>query len=245
MKNLQHKTALITGATSGIGKAIALLMAPKGCNLVCVGRNRKGLELLKREMPENISFCSYECDMADEEKVLQVSQRIVAECGKIDILIHSAGSITINPVITSTLEEYNSIFGLNVKAPFLITKLFLPLLKENRGQIVFINSSAIQRAIPNASLYSASKFALKGFADCLRQEVNRFGVRVISVFPGQTDTPMQKKLYENGNKKYIPENLIQSADVASLVIHGLEMPETAEVTDLYVRPMISYIQNKI
>ena len=70
-------------------------------------------------------------------------------------------------------------------------------------------------------------------------------MRVISVFPGQTDTPMQKKLYENGNKKYRPENLIQSADVASLVIHGLEMPETAEVTDLYVRPMIPYIQNKI
>ena len=238
MTALLRKTAFLTGATSGIGKAIALLFAQKGCNLICVGRNMERLENLKKEITRNISFYSFECDLANEKEVVEVMQVIAAGSLKVDILIHSAAEIKINPIITSPIEDYHSTLNLNLKAPFLITKLLLPKLKENKGQIVFINTTAIQRVVHNRSFYAVSKIALKGFTDNLRQEVNPFGIRVTSVFPGKTATPMQEKLHKKENNPYQPKKLIQAEDIASLIAGILELPETAEVTDLYIRPAI-------
>jgi short-subunit dehydrogenase len=238
MTNLRHKTVLITGATSGIGKAIAFLLAKKECNLVCVGRNRERLENLKNEIKDNISFDSFECDITYEKEIIDLIERISDKNIKIDILIHSAGIIRTNSVFNSTIEEYNLHFNLNVKAPYLITKLFLSNLIENKGQVVFINSSVIQQAKPNQSLYSASKCALMGFTDSLRQEVNEFGVRVIAIYPGKTASPMQQALYENENKHYNSGMLLQTSDVASIVVNALELSKTAEVTDLFIRPLM-------
>lgn len=238
MTSLRHKTVLITGATSGIGKAIAFLLAKKECNLVCVGRNSERLEKLKNEIKEIISFDSFECDIANENEIIDLIERISDKNIKIDILIHSAGIIRTNSVFNSTIEEYNLHFNLNVKAPYLITKLFLSNLLENKGQVVFINSSVIQQAKPNQSLYSASKCALKGFTDSLRQEVNEFGVRVIAIYPGKTASPMQQALYENENRHYNSGMLLQTSDVASIIVNALEISETAEVTDLFIRPLM-------
>jgi short-subunit dehydrogenase len=238
MTNLRQKTVLITGATSGIGKAIAFLLAKKECNLVCVGRNREHLENLKNEIKDNISFDSFECDIAYEKEIIDLVERISDKNIKIDIIIHSAGIIKTNSVLNSTIEEYNLHFNLNVKAPYLITKLFLSNLLENKGQVVFINSSVIQQAKPNHSLYSASKYALKGFTDSLRQEVNEYGVRVIAIYPGKTASPMQQALYENENKQYNSGMLLQTSDIASIIVNALEIAETAEITDLFIRPLM-------
>jgi short-subunit dehydrogenase len=238
MTFLHQKTVLITGATSGIGKSVAVLLAKKKCKLVCIGRNKEKLENLKTEICNNVPFYGFVCDLTSEKGVMNLMKRISEDSIKIDILIHSAGSVIKNSVIDSSTSEFDYLFNLNVKAPFLITKLFLSDLIENKGQIVFLNSSAIQRAIPNLSLYSASKSALKGFTDSLRQEVNEFGVRVICVYPGQTATPLQQELYESEKRHYYPERLLQTNDIASLIINTLELPETAEVTDLYVRPLM-------
>ncbi len=234
----RHKTALITGATSGIGKSIAVLLAKRGYNLICVGKNKERLTLLENEVKAGVGFYKYACDLAVESEVLDLVNRVNSDFEKIDILIHSAGCINPASVMDSKIEDYNFHFNLNTKAPYLITKMLLEKLKENNGQIVFINSSAVQRAIPNLSLYTASKLALKGFADSLRQEVNQHGIKVISVYPGQTATPMQQKLYATGNKNYNPGNLLQSSDIASVIVNTLELPATAEVTDLYIRPSV-------
>lgn len=238
MAKQEHKTVLITGATSGIGKSIAVLLAKRGYSLICVGKNKERLILLEKELKAGVSFYSYECDIAVESEVLDFLKRVNSDFAKIEILIHSAGCINPVPVIDLKIEDYNFHFNLNTKAPFLITKMLLEKLKENNGQIVFINSSAVQRATPNLSLYTASKLALKGFADSLRQEVNQYGIKVISVYPGQTATPMQQKLYAAGNKSYNPEKLLQTSDIASIIVNALELSATAEVTDLYIRPSV-------
>jgi short-subunit dehydrogenase len=234
-----HNTALITGATSGIGKSIAVLLAKKGYNLICAGRNKERMILLEKELKACAGFYSYKCDLTVESELLDFVKRVNSDFEKIEILIHAAGCINPASVIDSKLEDYNFHFNLNTKAPILITKMLLEKLKDNNGQIVFVNSSAVQRAIPNLSLYTASKLALKGFADSLRQEVNQYGIKVISVYPGQTATPMQQKLYETENKNYNPEKLLQAMDVASAIVITLELPATAEVTDLYIRPSVS------
>ncbi len=238
MDSLNNKTALITGATSGIGRAVAVLLSQKKCNLICLSRETKKLDILKTDIAGDVSFLGYECNFSNENDLIRLMHKLQGSQIEIDILVHSAGIIKMNSAIDATIDDFNSLFNINVKAPFLITKFLLSKLKVNNGQIVFINSSVIQQAISNLGLYSATKFALKGFSDCLRQEVNGCGVRVINVYPGKTATPMQQKLYKSAQKDYEPGILLQPMDIASVIVNTLELPGTAEVTDLHIRPFI-------
>ena len=110
--------------------------------------------------------------------------------------VHGAGVIARGPVEHAKVEELDCQYDVNLRAPFVLTRRFLPALKKARGQIVFVNSTAGRAAAPDAALYAASKHALRGFADSLRQEINPDGVRVLSMFPGRTATPMQQSLLE-------------------------------------------------
>jgi NADP-dependent 3-hydroxy acid dehydrogenase YdfG len=112
----------------------------------------------------------------------------------------------------------------------------LPALKRARGQIVFVNSSAALRASADNVLYASTKAALKALADGLREEVNRDGVRVVTIYAGRTATPMQASVHEFEGRTYEPELLMQPEDLAHLVLAALTLPATAEVTDLSVRP---------
>jgi NADP-dependent 3-hydroxy acid dehydrogenase YdfG len=113
----------------------------------------------------------------------------------------------------------------------------LPMIKSRQGQIVFINSSAGSNARACVSQYAATKNALKAIADSLRAEVNIYGVRVVSVFPGRTATPMQEMIHRMEGKAYHPELLMQPENVAEMVIKTLSLPRTAEVTDILMRPL--------
>jgi NADP-dependent 3-hydroxy acid dehydrogenase YdfG len=124
-----------------------------------------------------------------------------------------------------------------VRAPYLLTQSLLPLLRSRRGQIVFINSSAGHVARGNVGQYAATKHALRALADSLREEVNADGIRVLSVYPGRTATPMQAKLHAVEQKEYRPDDLLQPQDVAAVVANALSLPRSAEVTDIHVRPL--------
>jgi NADP-dependent 3-hydroxy acid dehydrogenase YdfG len=120
----------------------------------------------------------------------------------------------------------------------MLTQRLLPLLATSCGQVVFINSSAgLMAKRPAVGQYAATKHALKAIADSLREEVNPKGIRVLTVYLGRTATPMQEALYRQEGKIYHPEVLMQPEDVASVVVHSLMLPRTAEVTDISIRPM--------
>jgi len=127
-----------------------------------------------------------------------------------------------------------------VRGPYLLTQCLLPLLRRRPGQVVFINSSAGLTARANVGQYAATKHALKAVADSLRDEVNRDGVRVLSVFPGRTATPTQEALHRLEGRPYRPERLLQPADVAAVVVHALGLPRTAEVTEIKIRPLVKW-----
>jgi len=114
----------------------------------------------------------------------------------------------------------------------------LPMLKSHRGQIVFINSSAGLSARANVSQYAATKHALKAITDSLREEINAEGLRVLSVYPGRTATPMQAAVHKMEQRAYQPDRLMQPEDVAAVVINALSLPSSAEVTDIHIRPLI-------
>ena len=156
---------------------------------------------------------------------------------KIDMLIHSAGVISIGKLEISSVADFDRQYKTNVRAPCLLTQVLLPLLKMQKGQIVFINSSAGLFSKANLSQYAATKHALRAFADSLRDEVNEMGIRVLSVFPGRTATPMQEMIFSQEGRDYPANRLLQPQDVAAVVIHALSLPRTAEVTDISIRPM--------
>ncbi len=238
MTILKDHIAVVTGASSGIGRAIALRLAAHGASLCLVGRKLETLEVVAESVRKMTSEVrSYEADLTLDEDVHKFKEHLERDFGYIDILIHSAGGISFGKIENAGIEEFDWQFRINVRAPYLFTQTLLPMIRSRKGQIVFINSSAGVRASANVSQYAATKFALKAIADSLREEINEEGVRVLSVYPGRTATPMQSAIHKMEGREYHPELLMQPADVAATVVNALSLPGSAEVTEIFVRPM--------
>lgn len=231
---LNHQTALVTGASSGIGRAISVSLAAAGARVLLLARNSASLNRLAHEIPT--STIPLPCDLADDAQIAALPDRILQQAGPIDLLIHSAAVYFQQPLETAPVEEFDLQYRINLRAPYLLTQKLLPQLKQQRGQIVFINSSTGVNARPTVTQYAAVKHGLKGLADALRPELAPAGVRVISLYPGRTATPMQQHRHAIENKPYHPEKLIQPEDVAAALLTAVNMPRNAVVTDLHIRP---------
>ena len=236
MALFSNQTILITGASGGIGEAIAVALSKEDATLCLSGRNEERLRRLATQMPSRKAR-SYPADLTIDEQLQSAIDKILTENPRIDALIHCAAIIAIGPVATAPADDFDRQFKANVLAPFRLTQLLLPSLIRTKGQIVFINSSAGLNAGPNASQYSATKHALKALANSLRGECNASGVRVCSLFLGDTATPMQAKIRQQQGRSYDPKRVIQPEDVAAMTIAVLGLPRTAEVTDVMIRPM--------
>lgn len=238
MSSLKNKVAVVTGASSGIGESVARALANNGVNLCLLGRDKARLEKMSEQLGGTRTEVQlYVCDLTSAESVWDVANRITNSVPGVDILVHSAGSLLIKSLAETTETEFDLQFAVNTRAPFILTKALLPLVKKKKGQIVFLNSSVTQqksRACLGA--YTASKYALQAIADSLREEVNPDEIRVLSVFPGRTATPMQENMFRTENRTYEKKKLLQPEDIADSVINALSLPRTAEVTDIFIRP---------
>lgn len=236
--NSRNQTSIITGATSGIGKAIALSLAATGMTLGLVGRDASRLEAVSSQVrSHSVRVESFRADLCSDEDIRRVASDLQRHFGELDVLIHSAGNFHMGTISQVSVHELDALYQINVRAPYILTQALLPMLSVRRGQVVFINSSAGLTARAGVGAYAASKHALKAIADSLREEVNHLGVRVITVYPGRTATPLQKKIREQEGARYTPDLLLQPEDIAKAVVNALEMPHTAEVTDIHIRPM--------
>lgn len=239
MTSLKDKTAVITGVSGGIGKAIALGLTAKGVKICLLGRKLEALEdvAVVARKTSSQALC-YQVDLTADQDVRKVADYIKRDFVHIDMLIHSAGVISFGPLESASVEDFDRQYRINVRAPYALTQALLPMIRLRQGQIVFINSSAGLNAGPNVGQYAATKFALRAVADSFRQEVNAEGLRVLSVYPGRTATPMQAAIFKMEGRDYHPERLMQPEDIASVIINALALPRTAEVTDINVRSLI-------
>ncbi len=171
MQNLTNQVALVTGASSGIGQAIAHSLAQLGASVCMVGRSRGKLIEAAKAVEGHPHI--YECDITHDDQVRALPVRILDDVGRVDILIHSAAIYTQGPLETAPVEDFDLEFRTNLRAPYLITQQFLPQLKSKPGQIVFINSTQGVQARPLVTQYAAVKFGLRALADSLRQESRR------------------------------------------------------------------------
>jgi len=240
MNLFNDQVAVVTGASSGIGKAIALALADHGATVCLVARRLQELEAIAssscRAIPHGL--LPYQTDLAQEKNINQLAARLQADFGHIDVLIHSAGIFSLGPVSRASVADFESQFRTNVLAPYALTQALLPMLQSQRGQVVFINSTAGLVARENVSQYAATKHALKALADSLREEVNGDGIRVLTLYLGRTATRLQVKVRAMENQTYRPDDLIQTSDVAAMIVSALSLSRTAEVTEICMRPLV-------
>jgi NADP-dependent 3-hydroxy acid dehydrogenase YdfG len=237
MQFSSNQVAVVTGASSGVGKAIALAVAAEGASLALVGRDLSALEAVARQVPAGAGEVRcYVADLTQDAALRHFTGKVLADFGRVDFLVHCAAILARGRMAVATAEDFDLQFACNVRAPFVINQQFLPSLLKHQGAVIFINSSAGLGAKPDMGQYSATKHALKAIADCLRQEVAASGLRVLSIFLGRTATPMQEALCHSEGKTYDPTLYIQPSDVAQSVLATLKLPCSAEITDLTLRP---------
>lgn len=236
---LENYVAIVTGASRGIGRAIALGLAAKRVRLFLVGRNSSALhevaELARQSSPMVVEHV---IDLVTDGAITNIAENVSRELGDLDVLIHCAGAYSMGDLEIASVDQFDWLYRTNVRMPYQLTQSLLPMLKRKKGQIVFLNSSQGLQARARVGQFAATQHALKAIADSLRDEVNLDGVRVVSVYPGRTATPRMEAIFTMEAKEYKPELLLQPEDIAEVVINALMMPLTAEVTNVTVRPLM-------
>jgi len=218
---------VVTGAAGGIGAALARQLAPEH-DLILSGRNVGALEAL--------------CDeVGGTPLVLDLTrpasfEAALAGLGRVSNVVHNAGVVELGAVAEQDHAVWSHTLAVNVVAPAELTRVLLPRVRAERGTVVFVNSGAGLRANAGWGSYAASKFALKALADALREEEAAHGVRVTSVYPGRTATPMQEKVRSQEGAPYTPEAFVRPESVAALIAFALNAPRDALLPDLSVRP---------
>lgn len=190
----KDKIVIVTGASSGIGEAIARLLSKRGAKVILAARRQNKLETLQKELEKSIAI---ETDVTQEKSVKNLVAQTMQKFGRIDLLINNAGVLVHKPMAETTMEEIRAVMETNFFAAVSCTNIALPIMKKQKsGIIVNIASIAGRIGFPNLGYYGASKFALVGFSETLRQEVAHEGIHVLTVCPGTIYTPMTKEIVD-------------------------------------------------
>jgi 3-oxoacyl-[acyl-carrier protein] reductase len=223
MESLQGKTALITGAGRGIGRATAIALAKEGVNIGLVGRTMDNLEKVASELGEcNVQVSAAVADVADLESITNAAEHIKEDLGTIDILINNAGIAKFGGFLDLTPEEWESIIRVNLMGVYNATRAVLPgMIEKKTGDIINVSSSAGQKGAPVTSAYSASKFAVLGLTESLMLEVRKHNIRVSALTPSTvaTDLAIETNLISENN----PEKFMQPEDLAELMVAHLKL----------------------
>lgn len=242
MKPLSGKSAVVTGASQGIGQAIAAALYASGVQLVLIGRDRQRLESSVAALPEPTELCAppllVQADLLDTTSLNAASEQILSTLSTVDILVNCGGAYERGRWEDIDPTTFSELTMANVIGPVTLTRSLLPKLVESRGDVVFVNSSITRSPGPGAGVFKSTQHALQAMTDSLRAEFNEQGIRVLSIYPGRTATPRQEGIFADEGARYVPERLLQSSDVAGAVLFCLSLPQNAEVTDLYIRPRI-------
>ena len=225
---------VVTGATSGIGRAIAKTIAASGRAVIAIGRNKTALEQLERCYPDHVS--GRVIDLLDDAAIVELASELDHVQARLRALVHCAGVHFPAPLASARVEDLDAMYRSNVRAPFLLTQRLLTALERGRGYLIFINSSAGLTARAGIGGYSAMQHAHRALSECWRQELNERGVRVLNIYPGRTNTPRIERLFEDEGRSFAPALLLQPEDIASLVELAIGLPPTVELTDVSLRP---------
>lgn len=232
-ERLSKQTALITGASRGIGRAIARALADEGCNLIVAARTEKSLQGVSREVSSRkVRILAHACDVRDPRSVDELFRTVRREFSRIDILINNAGIAQPGLLIDKLpFPTWKDVFATNVDGMFLVTQASLGMMK--RGATIINNLSiAATRVFAGSAAYNASKHAALGFTNTLREELRPRGIRVIGLQPGATDTEIWKTLWPQAPR----QKMMAPKTVADAVLAAILLPTNATVETLEILP---------
>ncbi len=225
---MTRRLHLLTGAGSGIGELLAVRLLERGDDVLAVARTPERAREMTRGLP---GLETVVADLADPASVEAVAAQVPQ---RLDSLVHAAGVVDLGAVGELSTEAWESQLRVNLIAPAVLTRLCLPALRAARGTVVFVNSGAGRTAHATWAAYAASKHGLKALAESLAAEED--DVRVTTLYPGRTATPMQEKVHAQEGKDYDAAAWIQPATVADLIVSVLDLPTDAVVPELVVKP---------
>ncbi|NJL43531.1 MAG: SDR family oxidoreductase [Pseudanabaena sp. SU_2_4] len=237
---ISRQKILITGASSGIGKATALALVKLGVSVALVSRNPHSVlaEITAARKDEDVTVKAYALDLGDVGSVAIAVKKIVADFGGIDVLINNAGMAYIGEIVDMPLADWQKILDLNLTSVFQCIQAVLPIMRQQKhGAIVNVASIAAKQAFPKWGAYSASKFALLGMTQALAAEEQSHGIKVMSICPGSVNTPLWDTVEANFNR----ESMLQESTVAESIIYLLSLPANAIVTDMVLMPNVGVL----
>ncbi len=225
----------ITGATKGIGLAIANAFAIIGCKVIVSGRNKTQLEINAGRIIDQGGFAlPIACDVTSETSIRGAYANINKKIGDVDVLVNNAGVTVFETFDKTSIKEFDSVIATNLRGYFLCTKIVLSsMLKRKKGHIINIHSVAARDVFYNSSVYAAAKAGALAMSRCLRHEVRKKGVRVVDVLPGATETDMWNK---SVRKKY-HQKMLQPEDVADAVVSLYCQPQRLTTDEIVLRPV--------
>ncbi|MCB2410365.1 SDR family oxidoreductase [Hymenobacter lucidus] len=231
MNDLTDKVAIVTGASRGIGRAVALLLAMQGARVIAVARSAEELE----ELAHKTNGLAIPADVADEADVQNVVEETLRHYGQIDILVCNAGVGSFNLLENNAADEWDRMFDVNVKGTFLFCKFIVPHLKAQKsGHIVGITSDVARRTFEHGTIYGASKFAQDALLGSLRKEVRPHGIKVSTIYPGLVDTYFNEAKPGSADTE---KTHLKPADVAQAVRYILEAPPHVVIDELMLHPL--------
>lgn len=236
------KTALITGATSGIGKATAVLFAENGIRLIICGRRKARLEQLKSKLSKKVNVHALTFDVSDKEAVFAAIESLPKSFSAIDILVNNAGNAYgLGTIDEGNLDDWNKMLDINVKGLLYVFKAVIPvMLKRKKGHIVNIGSVASHEVYPKGNVYCASKHAVDALNKGMQHDLLEKGIRVTGIFPGAAETEFSLVRFQGDKEKakavYKGFKPLVAKDVAETILFAVTRPPHVNISELTVLP---------
>lgn len=236
------KTIFITGATSGIGKATAILLAQQKNRLILCGRNKTVLEELQTELSKETEVFTLSFDVRNSDEVFSAINSLPENWKNIDVLINNAGNAHgLDPISEGNIEDWNSMMDGNVKGLLYVSQPIIKLMKEKRnGQIINISSVAARQTYANGVVYCASKKAVDVISEGMRLELTEFGIRVTNIQPGAVETDFSKVRFKGDDdraaKVYAGYEPLIAEDIADAIAYCINVPERVSIAEFTIYP---------
>jgi NADP-dependent 3-hydroxy acid dehydrogenase YdfG len=235
------KTALITGATSGIGRATAIVFAQNNIRLILCGRRQDRLDELKELLSTQTEVLTLNFDVRDKTRVREILSNLPEDFNSIDILINNAGNAHgLDPIYSGSVEDWDAMIDINVKGLLYVSDAVVPSMVEREsGHIINIGSSAGKEVYPKGNVYCASKHAVLAITEGMRIDLNPYGIKVSVINPGLVETEFSQvrfKGHSKADKVYEGYDALQAEDIAEIIYFTITRPAHVNIADILVFP---------
>ena len=226
------ETAVITGASSGVGKSLAIQLSDAGYRVVLAARSEDKLNAIAEEIrSKGGDSLVVSTDVSRPEQINNLKDRAL-EYGDVSVVINNAGLGKFSKVEDVAIEDWDRQLDVNLRASFLVSQAFIPGMKQRlNGTLAFMNSVAGKKGYPYSAAYVASKYGMRGLADSLREELREDNIKVISIHPGAVDTPF----WDGTGVNFPREEMLNANTLAQSIVHAIQSPGNFAVEELVVR----------